>query len=209
MSLQFSFDESNVYVINLDHRNDRLESCKVELGKIGVRFTRFPGIRLDMSKIGDNVEWCNSYQGMNPSKAVRYRGYLRGALGCKMSHYSVIELAKSKDLEYVLIFEDDLLLVDNYGEIYEEVKNMRGKMGDDWDIFYIGGKVTGRKVLTVSQCLGYIVNRRAYDKVMDAFKGNSEECDTILERYGRERRLKYYYMELVRQLWDTTDIRTK
>lgn len=70
-----------VYVINLDHRQDRLKSINDQFTKIGLKYVRFPGIKTE-----------------------------KGAEGCRLSHLAILKDAKEKNYKRILICEDDLLL---------------------------------------------------------------------------------------------------
>lgn len=75
------FKETEKYVINLKKRPERLENMVKELNYMGFNFNIFEGI--DM----------NSH------------------VGCAMSHLEIIKIAKEKNLDKVIVFEDDIFFM--------------------------------------------------------------------------------------------------
>jgi GR25 family glycosyltransferase involved in LPS biosynthesis len=111
MKITDFFDK--IYCINLEHRTDRWELALKEFKKIGIEndVFRFNGV----------------YNKEN------------GNLGCTHSHYNVIKHAKDNNYERILIFEDDVLFLDEnislIENILEQLKNI------EYDIFYFGATV--------------------------------------------------------------------
>ena len=70
---------NHTFVINLDHRTDRLEHVTKEFEKMGINAERISGI-----------------QPKSP------------AIGCTMSHIKCLELAKTRNYKQVFISEDDI-----------------------------------------------------------------------------------------------------
>lgn len=212
---RFEFNTNYVFVINLDKRKDRLENCKKELDKLNISFTRFSGIIVDMDQIKSDPIWSNSYQGINHKKSKKFKRYLQGSLGCKISHYSIIKLAKDRNLPYVIIFEDDLILLDSAKSILNDLKKFKIK-NEDWDIIYLGGKIIGKSyenitshikhVESVIHMLGYIVNRKIYDIILEYLTKYNIECDNILQYMGKIKKIKVLYCEMVEQTWNDSDI---
>lgn len=228
------FNKDNVFVINLDKRKDRLKLCTDTLNSINIQFTRFSAIVPNMNTIKDDSIWNNSYQKMNYDKCRKYKGYLKGSLGCKMSHYNVIKLAKDKQLPYVVVFEDDIILSDNSDSILKDVYSFindstksdssyssESSLHKDWDILYLGGKITGKNrklfnkykeiksVKSVIQMLGYILNSKSYDLIMNALITKGQECDNIVEQMGKNKKINVYYTNLVKQTWNDSNIITR
>tara|TARA_R110002020_G_scaffold68611_4_gene179458 strand:+ start:3881 stop:4513 length:633 start_codon:yes stop_codon:yes gene_type:complete len=100
-----------IYCVNLDERKDRWEQAKKEFSKLGIEnVTRFSAVKHE-----------------------------NGAIGCRDSHLGIIREAKELGLDNVLIFEDDLLVLD------EHVDKINLALKDldtvDWDLFYFGATV--------------------------------------------------------------------
>lgn len=208
-----NFKKDRVYVINLDKRTDRIKSCKSQLDKLNIQFTRFSAICPNIEQIKNDPVWYNSYQGISKRKSAKYNKYLSGSLGCKMSHYYVIKKGVEKELPYMIIFEDDLILYDNAKQILDDFKSIEV---DDWDIIYLGGTVIGKRyekisdyierVESVIHMLGYIIHQRAYKIVTDSFISKNIECDNILLNLAKNKKIKVYHCNMVKQTWDDSDI---
>jgi GR25 family glycosyltransferase involved in LPS biosynthesis len=70
----------NIFVINLDKREDRLAQFDSEAKRVGFSYTRFPAIE---------------------SKR------MTGAQGCTKSHLELCKMAKKNNLRYYIVLEDD------------------------------------------------------------------------------------------------------
>ena len=98
--------KNHVY-INLDHRKDRNESIKKELSKIGIDNPhRFSAIKTQM-----------------------------GGVGCSLSHMRCVQEAMLKDLDYICIFEDDII-IKRPDLLMKKVKKL---INTDWDILLLSG----------------------------------------------------------------------
>jgi GR25 family glycosyltransferase involved in LPS biosynthesis len=111
MKITDFFDK--IYCINLEHRSDRWELALNEFKKIGIEngVIRFNAV----------------YNKEN------------GALGCRDSHLKVIQDAKDNNYERILIFEDDVLFLDNDISLIENTLDQLNEF--DYDIFYLGATV--------------------------------------------------------------------
>lgn len=117
MQIQDFFER--VYVINLPERKDRYRQMVQELEKAGMplspnKIEIFPAIR--------------------PSDARNFPSV--GALGCFLSHLSILKQAKKDGLANVLILEDDLVISERFwaeqAVIVEQLRSV------DWGFVYFG-----------------------------------------------------------------------
>lgn len=108
-----------VYVINMDSRPDRWDQIQSELSKLGIYYTRIPGIVTNEST---DQHW-------------------NGIKGCYLSHKRCLELAQSQN-KNVFIFEDDAQLINNYEEIIDRVLFDLSKF--KWDMVYFGGNICNK-----------------------------------------------------------------
>jgi len=99
----------NHYYINLDERNDRMISCENELKKIGLdRPNRFSAIKNEV-----------------------------GIIGCGLSHLKCLMEAKKDNLDYICIFEDDIIISKP-----NQVKNIVNRIlqnNVEWDVLCLAG----------------------------------------------------------------------
>ena len=91
---------------------------------------------------------------------------------CALSHISLIRHAQQEKMEYVVIFEDDIEFAPNF---IEEVN----KIGDDWDMFMLGGHGGYRKprgdYFIVKECAGtygYVVNEVSFPHILSSWSYN-------------------------------------
>lgn len=196
-------NSKNIYVINLDHRKDRIESVQHQLSSKNIKYTRFSAIIPDMNEVKNNLLWKNSYQGMNLKKSKKWECYVRGALGCKMSHYYIVKKAKELDLDYVIILEDDFLFTDESTEILKN--NIFDNIDDNWDFIFLGGRIIGNKIkkinTNVSQVesvittIGYILNKKTYDSVLKNLVKYNYEIDSIYSNLSIKKYYKNYILD--------------
>lgn len=101
----------DIYVINLQHRTDRLEHIVNIFGK------NFNLIRVDAIK--------HEY----------------GLIGCFMSHQKCLQIAKEKNLNNIIVIEDDCTInpyyANNFADKINDIKTFLDNY-EDWDIF-VGG----------------------------------------------------------------------
>jgi GR25 family glycosyltransferase involved in LPS biosynthesis len=150
----------NIVYINLDHRTDRKQEFENEMVSMGVtNYTRVPGTLPVMQ------------EGIAEGRARH--------IACGTTHIEIVKQAKEKNLDNILIFEDDVCLYndgDKPGiEIIESALDDLSKI-DDWDIFYLSGIIIDSslnlvtpnliKPRTVLTTHAYAINKQAYDKVL-------------------------------------------
>jgi GR25 family glycosyltransferase involved in LPS biosynthesis len=111
----------NCYCINLDHRVDRWEHAEKEFEKHNLKVERFSAI--DGSSLEDI------------SKKMH-----KNIIACGLSHLEIIKKAKSDGLPHVTIFEDDVVLHENFKDVIS--KNIEDV--PNWDMLYYGGNHLGR-----------------------------------------------------------------
>jgi GR25 family glycosyltransferase involved in LPS biosynthesis len=134
----------NVYYINLENRSDRKTSVENELNSLGWKYQRFNAIKTK-----------------------------DGRVGCSMSHLKLIKMAKEKNLDYIVIVEDDIQFMRKTW-YNERIKNI---MDTDFDVFLLAGnlrppiyKTNYENIVKVSKSFtttGYIVKKHYYDKLID------------------------------------------
>lgn len=145
------------YVISLADRRDRQIAVKREFRRIG--------LELPSSKI-------KLFLAEKPRTAGNFPGI--GYRGSFSSHRRVLEMAKSRDLENVLVFEDDVSFrrVDN--DLLENITSAIGR--HDWDIFYFGylspsgSNLKGPLEFNPPDTIGghfYAVNRSFFQPMID------------------------------------------
>lgn len=114
------FDKA--YIINLPERQDRLTAMKRELEK-----AEMP---IDSNKV-------NLFSAIKPTEAQPFKTI--GQKGCFLSHYTILKEARDKNLQNVLIMEDDLKIAEDFYQksdmIIEQLKQ------HDWAFVYFGHRL--------------------------------------------------------------------
>lgn len=107
-----------IYYINLDKRTDRREHIENEIKKVldsDLKITRrMPGVVCD-----------------------GYEGRVKGAIGCSMSHQSVIAESIRDGLNNVMIFEDDFEFLCDRNRFMQDLERFM-KTHPDYDILLFG-----------------------------------------------------------------------
>lgn len=105
-----------IFCINLEKRKDRWDSFTDEMKVMSIdNIKRFEGV-------DGNLIY-------NPTKM------LNGEFGILLTHLNLIKKCKKNNFSDVLIFEDDLLLNNNY----KNLDFYMTQVPDDWDFIYFGG----------------------------------------------------------------------
>jgi GR25 family glycosyltransferase involved in LPS biosynthesis len=146
MRLNEFFDK--IYCINLDERSDRWEQSLKEFEKAGIEnVERFSAIKHDL-----------------------------GAIGCRESHLNIIKKAKNEGFKNILIFEDDVLLIEK--NITQISKTLDDLKNTDWHLFYLGATVDPEISFMVKETdnllqtnfayttHAYAINNSVYDKIL-------------------------------------------
>lgn len=148
-----------IYYINLDKRTDRFEQINEELKKMNLEATRFSAI---------------SHQ--------------FGAVGCNLSHLSILKHARENKFQNILILEDDFQFIVSKEEFEKQI-NEFFKLNIPWDVLMLSYNIlksipfnsTIQKVYEAQTTSGYIVNACFYDSLIKVI----EENIPLLEKTGQ------------------------
>lgn len=113
--MRFHQAYDGAYLINLDRRPDRLDHATRQLRRVGIEATRFPA--LDCRKLG-----------ISPEEA------------CSLSHLNVLNLARVRGWQRVLVLEDDVTFADDFNDRISELR-LPHNLG--W--FYLGANSVGEE----------------------------------------------------------------
>jgi len=102
----------NIYCINLDFRTDRWAECEAEFAKHNINVERFSAF--------------------TPSDINFDIGVKAGEAALIMTHGKILQDAKEKGYNKILILEDDVEFADDINECLLEIP-------ENWDIVYFGG----------------------------------------------------------------------
>jgi hypothetical protein len=102
------------FCINLERRKDRLEHSLAEFAKHNL-----------------HVEICKA----TDADSVKAGAISAPRLACLRSHQIILENSVRLGLDSVLIFEDDVLLADNFGQLFSQ---WSVEVPADWEMLYVG-----------------------------------------------------------------------
>jgi GR25 family glycosyltransferase involved in LPS biosynthesis len=141
-------DITNAFYINLDEREDRKKKTKKEFKQLKIKVQRMKAIKLE-----------------------------NGRIGCSMSHLKCLQQAKEKDLDHVLIVEDDIHFMNV--KMFKEQLNKFLSSSIEWDVVLFAGnnlppyQIYGDFCVKVSRCqttTGYLVKKHYYDILISNIK---------------------------------------
>jgi glycosyl transferase family 25 len=138
----------NVYYINLEERKDRKQLVELEFKKLNWKYERFNAIRLK-----------------------------DGRVGCSMSHLKLLEMAKAKQLEYIVIAEDDIQFMDptKYNRMLSEFNMYMKSNNIEYDVLLLAGNLRNpvqginhfiTRIFKSWTTTGYIVKKHYYDTLI-------------------------------------------
>lgn len=179
------FDEC--YFINRAERLDRAESFLSKANSVGINPIRQEAIKVEP----EYVKFL--YEGHEDITRAE-------KISCTLSHQAIIQDAKNKNYDCVLIFEDDCLFLDGFKENLENCVLELPKF--EWDILYLGGEPNNylhqvsENLYTMKSrggiyCLhAYAIHKRFYDKILSVPANKISILDNyILNMNSDERKL--------------------
>jgi GR25 family glycosyltransferase involved in LPS biosynthesis len=107
-------------------------------------------------------------------------------MGCWDSHRRLFNKIKEENIEYTLIMEDDVDLVENF---QERLNDVISELPDDWDLLYLGGWNVGdiikysdklnlaKKVYTTH---AFIVRQKFVDTVIKGINERQWKVDVLI-----------------------------
>ena len=109
-----------VYVINLDSRQDKMEHFIKEASKINLQYQRFSAITPFILR-NTHIDKCTR-------------------IACMESHRSIWRDCQNRNVKSVLIFEDDVIIDKNFNELFESYYKA---IPNDWNIMNLCFNKTG------------------------------------------------------------------
>lgn len=141
-------DIKHIFYINLESRKDRKVQFDNQMKIMGINAIRFNAIK-------------HNY----------------GAIGCSLSHLTLLKYAKEHNLDHILIMEDDIMFI-NPNIFINNLNNflMNHK---DFDVLLIAGNNMGEYTVIDDNCVkitkcqtttGYLVKNHYYDKLISNYE---------------------------------------
>lgn len=147
------------FIINLDRRPDRLEKLNIPF-----EYNRFPAV-----------------DGRQLTPKERFRGIY----GCQQSHIKLLEMLKLQENDVVMVFEDDVVLCDDFEK---KLQLAMKELPETWDLLYIGGHNRGKTKLYSEHLLhvekvwcthAYIIRKKFIDILLLKIKARKWKVDVL------------------------------
>lgn len=192
-----------VYIINLDERSDRYKKLQQELERVGItNYVRFPAIKPDP----------NDYDLNKHNFASKDQNYIRGSLGCKLSHLSILKHARKQGYKKILIFEDDVEFTGNI----KLLENALNYLGDDFTFIYLSANLYKADIKSVKPGLGrlsnalcahsYVVNCRDLNYLINGIENSPYEVDVFYKQVQLEKKCFILRPGITKQRSDYSNI---
>ena len=179
-----------IYIINLDERRDRYDALVKEFKRVGITdYIRFPAVR---PSLDDYDTTRNKYASQDPN-------YIRGSLGCKLSHLAILKHARNNGYKYILIFEDDVEFTEsNTGALSRALKIL--VPAGEFTLLYLSanlyrakltrvGGVSGVSKISNALCAhSYVVNCKEINYLIRGLEASLHEVDVFYKQVQLEKK---------------------
>lgn len=178
------------YVINLDKDTERLAFMMKNFENVGVQAERFPAVDGRLFP----AEQFERFVSERPRKGKKT--WMRGQMGCFLSHYGVWQKIAESDARFGAVFEDDVYLSpaltplltedqwlpDSVDLVRLDTSTNRLLLGRTAEICAAGRDFFS--VQSTSWCAGgYIINRRTALQLLDLAPRHHHPADVLLYNY--------------------------
>ena len=145
---------------------------------------------------------------LNWTNYKRYIGikHNNGAIGCSLSHLNLLKYAKNNNLDYIIIFEDDIKFTDIGLFKYQFTKFINSKI--NWDVIILSGnnyhpftKISDFciKVKNSQSTLGYVVHKNYYNTLINNYKVG---IDLLIKNQNKP---YFYCIDIYRKILQQND----
>jgi GR25 family glycosyltransferase involved in LPS biosynthesis len=178
--INYYFDE--VYCVNLDRRGDRWDTVKKQFDKHNIRVRRFSAID------GKDLTYDDFYPYWKDKPYIDGKLLFgpgdvenKFALGCLKTHLAIIRDAKENGYEKILIFEDDVVLSNDFENEIRKVKDLDWKMlylgatQYDWSNLFIGDGLYMSK--NTYGTFAYAIDSSIYDLLIHKIQNSTQTID--------------------------------
>lgn len=217
-----------VYMINLDKRPEKYARTMKALEPYGItpyRFSAVNGWELSFEAIDElgivyeegmpygpiatvyrhvNGKEYSSFEIMKEPGVTYYCHCLsRGAIGCLLSHVSILQDAYDSDYQTIWIMEDDIKVVSNPNELSGIVTDLN-HLAPNWDVLFTDNEIKGGncepvpclmirpRPLVHLQPLSYYLQRTPLNHELTKIGMRFGSASMIISRSGIEKLLNYF-----------------
>lgn len=192
-----------VYLINLDSRKDRLN---IFLKNYNLKFNYEIIRAIDKIYINPFELYKNNILGIiglnNLKKNIRHSHYefnSKGAIGCYLSHIKTWEKIIEDNVDYGIIYEDDVEINKKINEeiIYNYIKNLP----KDWDILLLNknrikGKKYKKNIYKIEKFIcthSYIIKKTSINKIINNIYPINQQIDFKLSILAKKKIINIYH----------------
>ena len=192
-----------VYLINLDSRKDRLN---IFLKNYNLKFDYEIIRAIDKIFINPFELYKNNILGIiglnNLNKNIRNNHYefnSKGAIGCYLSHIKTWEKIIEDNVDYGIIYEDDIEINKKINEeiIYNYIKNLP----KDWDILLLNknrikGKQYKKNIYKIERFIcthSYIIKKTSINKIINNIYPINQQIDFKLSILAKKKIINIYH----------------
>lgn len=183
----------DVYYINLTKRHDRRELIDIEMLKHSIKAQRQEGFEVPANEVEEYLQ-------LHPEFNEHDKNLAPSRLGCAKSHLEIVKKAKERNLDCVLILEDDCEFIQSPHEVLDRAFRDLNHQ-PECDILYLGANVLA-DIKRISPNLGringsycahaYIVFKRAYDHILNFSFKSYRAIDELYMNMSRDSRFNVY-----------------
>ncbi len=125
-----------LYLINLDDSQKRLQAAIEQLTEQQISYTRFSAVDGRGKALSDFSQYNDE-----KSKEILGRSLLNSELGCYLSHYGCVEKFLETDADYLVVLEDDMQISKNFKiELNGVLEYLNSHKELDWYLINIAAK---------------------------------------------------------------------
>lgn len=173
----------NIYCLNLDKRKDRWVKVSEQFKRFSISVERFNA--LDGSLISDE-----DFELVNPNRISGEEASMSGiienknALACLLSHINIIKDAKGNNYKRILIFEDDIMLSNNFDSEVSKISKL------NWKMIYLGASQFNWSGIKIKKghylskntlgTFAYAIDSSVYDIILETLETKRKSVDNLL-----------------------------
>jgi GR25 family glycosyltransferase involved in LPS biosynthesis len=163
---------SKIYFINLDRRPDRYEHFLKQCHDNNIQFNKIERFKaLD----GNSYEFNNKEKSMFKEVDYRTQDFSKRIMGNQLSHYYILKEMVDKNYDYIIVFQDDIQLRNDFKKELEKVMDNIPVNAELVNIAF-------HKFASYNQFIPWNLNQREEEKEMAKVNVNDGICilnDTI------------------------------
>lgn len=128
--VEINITELHIKIISLKFRNDRRIVLERMMNKNEISFEYIDGI---------HGQTLNEYECFDFFNKTSFKNLSNGSIGCILSHAKAYKQILINDYDYLLIFEDDVIIEDNFKL---QLKIFLKSIPKDFDILYLASNIS-------------------------------------------------------------------